>query len=244
MLAAMMLIRRQPRRGRITEFHFVEDYERHIAALIDAYPIDQAMSLAVGGHFEVIGAIELAILRHAGLEPGASVFDLGCGSGRLAVALSGSGIFREFIGIDVVQSLPDYAATKCRPEFRFILNKQLKIPIPASCVDMACAFSVFTHLLHHESFTYLEEMRRIRPSGRIVFSFLEFAEPAHWSIFEHTVQRQRSGAKAPLNEFIERNVIEAWAAHLGLKIESFINGSTDTGSGALGQATAVLGVKP
>lgn len=229
----------------MAEFHFVEDYERQVAALIDAYPIDEAMSLAVGGDFEVIGAIEFGILQHAGLAPGASVFDLGCGSGRLAVALSDSDIVREYVGTDVVQSLLDYAATKCRPEFRFVLNRKLTIPVPPNSVDIACAFSVFTHLLHHESFIYLEEMRRVvRPGGRIVFSFLEFAEPGHWLIFEQTVQTQRTGTSAPLNQFIERNAIKSWAGHLGLEIETFIDGSTDTGSGALGQATAILSVKP
>ncbi|WP_428489672.1 class I SAM-dependent methyltransferase [Rhodopila sp.] len=229
----------------MAKFHFVEDYERHVTALTAAYPIDEAMSLAVGGHFGLIGAIELGILRHVGLRPGASVFDLGCGSGRLAVALSDSGIVSEYVGTDVVKALLDYAATKCRPGFRFLLNRELTIPIPSKSVDIACAFSVFTHLLHHESFIYLEEMRRvIRPSGRIVFSFLEFAEAGHWSIFEQTVRTQRGGENPPLNQFIERNVIEVWAAHLGLKLETIIDGSTDTGSGALGQATAVLSENP
>ena len=203
------------------------------------------MSLAVGGHFELIGAIELGILQHVGLTSSASVFDLGCGSGRLAVALSDSGMIAEYTGTDVVQSLLDYAATKCRPEFRFVLNRELTVPVPSDSIDIACAFSVFTHLLHHESFTYLKQMKRAtRPGGRIVFSFLEFAEPGHWPIFQQTVQTQREGGNPPLNQFMERNAIESWAAHLGLKIETFINASTDTGSGALGQATAVLSRPP
>ncbi|WP_428539193.1 class I SAM-dependent methyltransferase [Rhodopila sp.] len=229
----------------MAEFHFVEDYERHVAALIAAHPIDEAMSLAVGGHFELIGAIELGILKHAGLTSSAAVFDLGCGSGRLAMALSDSGMVVEYTGTDVVRSLLDYAATKCRRGFRFVLNRELTIPVPSGSIDIACAFSVFTHLLHHESFSYLEQMQRaVRPGGRIVFSFLEFAEPAHWPIFQHTVQTQRAGGNPPLNQFIERNVIASWATHLGLKIDSFIDASTDTGPGALGQATAILSLPP
>ena len=199
------------------------------------------MSLAVGGLFDLIGAIELGILRHAVLMQDASVFDLGCGSGRLAVALSNSGFVGEYIGTDVVRALLDYAATKCRPEFRFVLHRELSIPRAPASLDIACAFSVFTHLLHHESFAYLEEMRRVvRPGGRIVFSFLEFAEPAHWSVFEQTVQARRGGANPPLNQFIERNVIASWTAHLRLSTPTFIDASTNTGSGALGQATAIL----
>jgi hypothetical protein len=32
----------------MAESHFVEDYERLVAQLIEKYPIDEAMSLAVG----------------------------------------------------------------------------------------------------------------------------------------------------------------------------------------------------
>ena len=39
---------------------------------------------------------------------------------------------------------------------------------------MILAFSVFTHLLHEESFIYLEDFKRVlKPGGSVVFSFLE-----------------------------------------------------------------------
>ena len=60
-----------------------------------------------------------------------------------------------------------------------MLNRALYIPAPDACADMVCAFSVFTHLLHTETYLYLEDIRRVlRPGGRLVFSFLEFANPA------------------------------------------------------------------
>ncbi len=34
---------------KMAQFHFVEDYEKLVAALVNRYPIEQAMSLAVGG---------------------------------------------------------------------------------------------------------------------------------------------------------------------------------------------------
>jgi hypothetical protein len=54
----------------MAQFHFVEDYERHVADLIEKHPMDEAMSLAVGGSFNEIGAIEADILRYAGLKDG------------------------------------------------------------------------------------------------------------------------------------------------------------------------------
>jgi ubiquinone/menaquinone biosynthesis C-methylase UbiE len=225
----------------MAEFHFVEDYERHVAGLIEQHSLDEAMSLAVGGNYEYVGRIEVELLRRFGLRDGMSLFDLGCGSGRLAAAIGSSDLQIEYLGTDVVQALLDYAQSKSSKNYRFILCRELSIPSPDHSFDFACAFSVFTHLLHQESFIYLEEMRRIlRPDGRIVFSFIEFASPNHWMTFEHTVAGQRSTTRPVLNQFIERNAIEAWAAHLGFRVETFVDDDADFGGGPLGQSVVVL----
>ena len=70
--------------------HFVEDYERLVSALVAARPLDEAMSMVVGGLYNEIGKIELDILRHSGLRNQMFLIDLGCGSGRLSTALSHS----------------------------------------------------------------------------------------------------------------------------------------------------------
>lgn len=36
----------------MSEFHFVEDYERLVEQLLAAHPLYEAMSLAVGGQYE------------------------------------------------------------------------------------------------------------------------------------------------------------------------------------------------
>jgi hypothetical protein len=38
----------------MAEFHFVEDYELHVEALLKAHSIDEAMSLAVGGLYDSV----------------------------------------------------------------------------------------------------------------------------------------------------------------------------------------------
>lgn len=225
----------------MAQFHFVEDYQRHVAALLAAHPLDEAMALAVGGGFDRFGQIEMALLVQAGLRAGMSLFDLGCGSGRLAVALSNSALHLHYHGTDVVQALLDYAASRSRPGFRFQLHPALTIPRADESVDIACAFSVFTHLLHHESYIYLEEMKRVlRPGGRVVFSFLEFAEPRHWKFFQHAVAAQRNSEQPVLCQFMERQVVANWAAALGLELERFVDGREDTGAGPLGQTAVVL----
>ncbi len=225
----------------MAEFHFVEDYERVIANLIATYPLDEAMSLAVGGNYDLIGTIERDLLRHCGLANGMSIFDLGCGSGRLASALSQS-FDINYTGTDVVQSLLDYAAGKSRPNYKFILHKDLSLPAPDESQNFFTAFSVFTHLLHSESFIYLEEAKRVlQPGGKVVFYFIEFADPGHMQIHKYTVAATKQRTQSHLNTFIERNAIARWAEDLGFSEPEFIDAaSAPWGGSPLGQSTAVL----
>lgn len=88
----------------MARFHFVEDYEAYVRQLTRDLPLDEAMSVAVGGDYDRIGAIECEILHHFGLRDGQSVVDFGCGSGRLAVHLARTGTVA-YLGLDVVQEL-------------------------------------------------------------------------------------------------------------------------------------------
>jgi ubiquinone/menaquinone biosynthesis C-methylase UbiE len=209
----------------MADFHFVADYEALVANLVATRPLDEAMAVAVGGDFERTGKTEAAIVRHLGLRDGMSLIDLGCGSGRLAWAL-GQTMRLDYLGIDIVQALLDYAATRSPRTYRFVLNRTLDIPARDASADMVCAFSVFTHLLHAESYLYMQDIKRVlRPGGRLVFSFLEFADPAHWVVFDGTVNATRASSLPHLNQFIERNAIDLWAQKLGYERETFIDGA-------------------
>lgn len=216
---------RRNRATRVADFHFVADYEALVANLVATKPIDEAMATAVGGEFEGTGRIEASVVRYAGLRDGMTLIDLGCGSGRLAWAL-GQTMRIDYLGIDVVQAFLDYARTKAPRTYRFVLNRTLNIPAPDASADMVAAFSVFTHLLHAETYLYMEDIRRVlRPGGRLVLSFLEFADPEHWLVFEGTVDAQRHSTLPHLNQFIERNAIDLWCRRLGYEREAFIDGA-------------------
>lgn len=238
-------------------FHFLRDYRQLVRTLIAEHPLPQAMSLAVGGSYEALGEVEKQLLIGLGLEPGHSLLDVGCGSGRLAKALVPYLTSGRFLGTDVVQELLDYARNGCPDSWQFALVEDIRIPFPDNSVDLACFFSVFTHLLHEESYCYLLEARRVvKPGGKIVFSFLEYEH--NWQVFEDTFSTiLRGGASVHLNTFIGRDAIEAWTNHLGLKIlemhaatEPFIelsrpitydDGRKVEGVAALGQSVCVLG---
>src|SRR5205085_1468550 len=158
-----------------------EHYERHVAELMASHPLDEAMSLAVGGRYDEIGARAVDTLMKHGVRGGVSLVHLGCGSGRVAKHLGLRFPDISYIGIDIVQALLDYARGQCPGHFRFIRHQEVTIPLESQSTDFLVAFSVFTHLLHEETYLYMSEARRIlKPSGKLVLSFVEFAAPHHW----------------------------------------------------------------
>ncbi len=230
-------------------------YRDHVYELVgrnDSY--EDAMQQAVGGEFDAIGQMELDLLISVGLSADGFLIDVGCGSGRLAAPLA-SYLRGDYLGTDVVPTLLDHARGLVqRPEWRFELSSDLTIPAQSGTADIVCFFSVFTHLPHEDTYHYLQEARRVlRPGGRVVFSFLEFAVKSHWTVFEADLQAR--GEPHPLNQFISRDGIEAWADHLGFEVENVwagdepyiplskpidMNGTSFDTLGTFGQSAAVL----
>lgn len=241
----------------ISPDHFVRDYRKHVDALKANFSNDEAMKRAVGTDFEATGQLQVDALRMFGLKDGMRIIDLGCGSGR-----TGSAIARnfdvEYHGIDVVPDLIEFAKTITPPHYHYTVVNKVDIPDEDESADLLCAFSLFTHLLHEDTYVYLEEaVRVLRPGGVIVFSFLEFANPRHWALFEPTKNRVRQQVRPHLNVFIEREAINCWAQHLGLAVERYIssldgpvvsistpakrdNGTVFEGMGQVGQTYVAL----
>jgi ubiquinone/menaquinone biosynthesis C-methylase UbiE len=183
--------------------------------------------------------MEADILQAAGLAEEMRIVDLGCGSGRLAATLHGRGKI-SYVGIDIIQSLLDYARTKA-PSYEFILHRGLSIPQDDASADFVSAFSLFTHLLQAETYIYLQEaVRVLKPGGKAVFSFLEFTEPKHWAVFEHTVAVTRGGTGDHLNMFLERSTIDLWAQKLGFTVQQYFPSAATWSGHSLGQSVAVL----
>lgn len=235
--------------------NFFKSYKKQTKELLKAHDTEEAMSLAVGGDFEAVGQLEYDLLLQYGLEGNHCVIDVGCGSGRLAFQLR-KYLEGTYIGIDIVQELFKYAEMKCsRSDWRFYEAPGLSIPEPNDYADFICFFSVFTHLLHEESYKYLKEAARVlKPKGKIIFSFLEFKIPSHWWIFEQVLTDTRPDKV--LNQFLSRDAIESWVKHLELNIVDIHDGDKPhiklndivkwddgremIGEGNLGQSVCVL----
>ncbi|HVS50776.1 MAG TPA: class I SAM-dependent methyltransferase [Opitutaceae bacterium] len=230
-------------------------YVDHVAQLEQKLSTDKALSEAVGGEFVGVGKLEYQLLRSLGLKDGQMVVDVGCGSGRLACQLAPFPDIR-YLGCDVVPRLLAYAQQLCgRSDWRFLTTSGTTIPCGDNEADFACFFSVFTHLLHEDTFKYFLEARRVlKADGKLVMSFLEFRVPSHWGLFIGSVGQ--SSADRHHNQFLSTDAIEAWAAHSGFEVVAmhrgdssyiplpeeirFENGVRMSGAGSLGQSVAIL----
>lgn len=201
-------------------------YKTFAGRLMRRPPEEDVLSRAVGGEFEGMGRILFNLVRFCGLQPDHFLVDVGCGPGRLAKPLS-SFLSGSYLGIDLVPEFIEHASmVSQRKDWRFELAEGLTIPAEANTADMVCFFSVITHLLHEESYIYLTEAFRVlKPGGKVVMSFLEFAIQSHWGIFHEMVaRRQISTNTGQLNQFISRDGLAAWAGHIGFKIEQIWDG--------------------
>ena len=218
-------------------------YTEQVERTASFVSVEEAMSTSIGGDFDYVGAVEVAILKRYGLSPDHRVIDVGCGSGRLALPLS-LYLRGSYSGFDIVDDLVSYARDAVqRPDWRFDTVDHIEIPEPDGCADMVCFFSVLTHLLHEQSYWYLEEARRVvKPGGTIVVSFLEFAEPEHWPVFTRLLANAKKPDDIdPLSVFIERDVLLVWAQHLGLEVVKIHGGADEIAESlCLGQSLCVL----
>jgi ubiquinone/menaquinone biosynthesis C-methylase UbiE len=199
-------------------------YSKLVSDLKVKHPYDEAMRLAVGGEFEQVGRIEVELLRSCGLKSDDYLIDVGCGSGRLAKPLSADHTGK-YLGTDISPELLDYARELVgRRDWRFEVATGLTIPEQDGQADMVCFFSVLTHLLHEESYSYLMEAKRVlKPGKKIVLSFLDFTVDMMWEVFEGNIRNLQS-PQHPLNQFISQDAIHVWARRLGLTVEAMWRG--------------------
>ena len=150
-------------------------------------PPEEALPLyTVKGDFRKAGARFLQAAVDAGLEPHHRVLDLGCGVGRLAVALSQYLDDRgRYVGLDTdrkaIKLCNEWIASKLR-RFTFVwadvfnttYNRraearaaQYRFPFDDDAFDFVFSNSLFTHLVPDDARNYFHEIGRVlKPGGR------------------------------------------------------------------------------
>ncbi|MUH50782.1 MAG: methyltransferase domain-containing protein, partial [Actinobacteria bacterium] len=104
----------------------------------------------------------------------------GCGNGRLAVHAVQFLQQGSYVGIDIAPTFLAHAAQRLAPiqmqstcAVRLVHQNDETFDVADHSVDVACAFSVFTHMEHEDMYRYLVQFTRIvRPGGRLIISCL------------------------------------------------------------------------
>lgn len=143
-----------------------------------------------GGDFDVMGRIQLAVLRDQGLTAHDTVVDLGCGVGRLAVHLVPELTTGRYVGVDVAPTMLVRARQLLaergidHPDVQFVHANDVPLPLADRSVDMLVAFSVFTHMEHEDTFRYLQDIHRVTVTGgTLIFSALPMRLDAARHVF-------------------------------------------------------------
>lgn len=235
---------------RANRWHSVRSYEALVARKrrLHSGDYDMAMMASIGAlspaDFVSQGDGQVEVLRHHGLRDGMAIYDLGCGSGRTAMALQRSGWRGHYKGADIVKPLVGYLKSKCEG-YEAVVHRDLTIAAQDSSLDMVFHWSVFTHLYPEECYLYMEDAYRcLKPGGKLVFSFLEFEDIRHHEIFRARVKRFRQrGWSATLDAFLHRDWIRFWAADIGFIDTAFTDGTDAHPHPPFWQALAAM-IKP
>ncbi len=207
----------------------------------------------VGGGFLPIGnhLVQLMMAR-AGLADGMAVLEIGCGIGRVAVALNKRTPNISYLGFDVV----NYGILWCRkrfsrfPKFRFehadVFNSffnprgsksasEYRFPSADCSVDFACATSVFTHMPAAEVAHYLRELGRcLKYGGKAYFTAFVLDEESRRQVasgaalfsFRHLYQETyiEKRDEPDLAVAYDRLKLEAMVADAGLEVVAYYPG--------------------
>lgn len=197
---------------------------------------ERGYEAAVGGAFEIIGALERDAIDAAGLKEDGSIVDVGCGAGRLAAALKDRSALT-YLGLDISRMLLDRAREICaRPDWRFEIVERPEIPLADNSADLVSMFSLITHLPAKETRAYFGEAARVlKPGGALVVSFLDPEIPVHRRMvrpaFVEAIVTRLFWAP---NVSTSKNEMRAFASEAGFGVEKIESPS------AVGQSLAVL----
>jgi SAM-dependent methyltransferase len=205
------------------EPHYVRDYRRLMRTMRRREVTLEGAILRTTGAADLdFGSVELSILNAAGLREIGYVIDVGCGSGRLGLALRSFPNIK-FMGIDIVPEMVAFASEKCeRPDWRFLVVEGLSIPENDGVADYVSFFSVITHLKPQESLQYLRDAKRtLKRGGKIVASFLDWNVKDHHRLAGGRLRQlaHRILGDGVTNTLLDESTMRVFGQRLGMSAE-------------------------
>jgi SAM-dependent methyltransferase len=191
-------------------------------------PPEQLVTRTGGGLEDGPGHLK-ALQTFTVLRPDDHVLDIGCGVGKTAIPLTGylsaDGGYEGFDPDRESIAWCHEHITARHPNFRFthidlfsgaynpagsLRAEDLTFPYPNDTFDVACLWSVFTHLLPDAFRRYCSELRRVlKPSGRLLATFNLLTEANRRALAGHLLLETDNGDYAVGN----RDIPEAQVAY-------------------------------
>lgn len=236
-------------------------------------PPEELREFVGAGDFAAIGNEFLGLYRTiADLRPTDRILDLGCGSGRMAIPLSGYLTTGTYRGIDVSREAIEWCRSNISPRFpnfQFdrvdaynshynatgtVRTEEYRLPYSEGAFDFVAASSLYTHLMPGETLNYLRETHRVlRPDGRCLVTFFMVDAEAEQLIADgrSTIAFHAHDGfwvhKVEVPAFAvahsERSIREAFAV-AGLRIDDIKHGTWCGRSGGVSYQDLVLATRP
>ena len=159
------------------------------------------------------------------LKPSDSVFELGCGVGRIGREIAP--FCRQWTGADISANMLGVARQRLS-EFPAIELHHLKRTALTQILDeqfeKAYSVAVFCHLDKEDAFLYLQELARIlKPGGQVYFETWNLAHPVGWKRWEYEVRhwahsRQTGRKDVARNQFSTPDEVRLMTRHAGFEI--------------------------
>ena len=132
-------------------------------------------------------------LEHVALQPGQTLLDVGCGTGRLLAEVSTREPGAVLIGVDPSANMLEAARSRVPSTVRLLPGTAEVIPVDSGAVDWLVSTSVFHYV--QDPFAARREFRRVlRPGGTLVLTdwstdFPTMRAQARWSKATETAVR-------------------------------------------------------
>lgn len=164
-----------------------------------------------GGLYEADMAVDALRVSGGGLEEVRAALDFGCSSGRVLRVLSAAYPGVRWSGCDPNEPAIAWAAQNLPGIEFFVSPHEPPLNLDDGSLDLACAFSIWSHFAPSLGRRWFEEMRRLlRPGGRLVWTAHGFESISHYV---------SSGARSPeqVREIAEALYRRGWwyAAEFG-----------------------------
>lgn len=188
-----------------------DESQARVAIVADADP----------DRFEASGKTDAErVGRLAGQE--ATVLDLGCGIGRVALYMADR--CRLLWAVDASPVMLSMAARRLadRPNVRLVQSRGVTIPeVPDHSVDLAYSILVLQHVEREDAFSLLRELRRVlRPGGRAYLTFPNVLFDAYLRIFLDGVDAEAVNNPARTRVYTPEEVMRLLPT-AGFRIEAF-----------------------